>query len=284
MKYGCLTVVGLLAIALIVGGAAVGVAVRQNRTSAFEQQALVQEVPESEGEGLRLNLEIHTAGVSVKPVSAGESVRVEADYDPRLFELQQGSERAGDGVVMTVELRPLGSKLMALLRVKVGGRPAMLRIGLPRDVPLEIDGRLVRSFAAMELGGLSLASTELKVDDGGVKVSFAEPLPAPMELLSIQGNRGSQSVVGLGNASPRKTVFFQHVGAVDLDLRGAWSRDAEIRVIGGVAGGSLWLPDNVTVRGLGERYAIRVAEDSELSLPTLRLSVSENMGRFVVMD
>jgi hypothetical protein len=160
----------------------------------------------------------------------------------------------------------------------------MLHVELPRDLPLSIEGSLERSFAAMELGGLSLVSARLQVADGGIKVSFIEPLPAPMERLSIAGNRGSLSVVGLGNASPREARLLQHIGAMDLDLRGEWRADAEVRVIGGVAGGSLWLPDNVRILGLEDRDGLALGDDSETSLPTLELSISEHMGRVIVMD
>jgi len=105
-----------------------------------------------------------------------------------------------------------------------------------------------------------------------------------METLRIIGDRGSLSVVGLGNASPRETVLYQQIGAVDLDLRGAWVRDAEVQVSGGAAGGSLWLPDNVTVTGLDDRRAIRAEEDPELPRSTLQLSVTEHLGRFIIME
>jgi len=190
-------------------------------------------------------------------------------------------EREGAVDVLTVELRARGSALMALLRTKVGGRPPTLRIALPRDVPLAIDGELARGFAVLELGGLAVTSTSLDVSDAGVKVSFSRPLPAPMDTLRVVGNRGSLSVSGLGNASPRETVLFQHVGALDLDLRGPWSRDARVRVISGAAGGLLWLPDDVTVTGYPQRFA---TETPERPGPTLDLSVEQHLGRIVVVD
>ncbi len=289
-KIGCLIVSGLGLVALIALGIASGVAVRQNRSAEFQREALAQPLrrtadpSRSSAEPLRLRLTVHTAGLSVRPIAAGESVRIDADYDPRYHVFSQNTESDGEVTVMSVTLRPAGSTLMALLRVKVGGRPAKLRVALPRDVPLEIEGRLDRAFATMELGGLTLRSTKLKVRDGAVKVSFIEPLVAPMERLAISGNRGSLSVVGLGNASPRETWLLQHLGAVDLDLRGEWSRDAKVRLIGGAAGGSLWLPSDVTIRGLDENRGVLLEETPELSRPTLELSISETVGRFIVMD
>lgn len=289
-KYGCLTLGALVAAAAIVIAVATGIAARQNRTMLVEHDAWsAATAPDVERKGaanapLRLEIELHTAGVSVRPIAAGQGLRVDADYDPRLFALSRSEQRVAGESVIRVELRPLGSQLMALLRAKLGGQPAMLRVGLPRDVALTVDGHVVRSFALMELGGLHLTSANLEVEEGGVKLSFVEPLPEPMERLSIRGSRGSLSVAGLGNASPRTTRLQQHIGAVDVDLRGAWVRDGRVSVTGGVAGGSLWLPDNVRVVGLEGRIDRSGGEASELPRPTLELSVSEHIGRFVVMD
>ncbi len=289
LKLGCMATAGLAVIVLVVLGVAVGIAVRQNRDTTFESRSFVPDIPrvatgEDATRPTRLDLRVHTAGVTVRPVAAGEPLRIEADYDPRRHELTHRTERDGETVVMTVDLRPRDSTLMALLRVKLGGRPAVLRIALPRDLPLEIEGLVQRSYAAMELGGLSLASARLRVRDGGAKVSFIEPLATPMETLSLSGSRSSLSVVGLGNANPSETRVLQHIGAVDLDLRGAWRRDASVRVLSGAAGGSLWLPDNARIIGLGDGRSRRVEANPELPLPTIELRVDDHMGRFVVLD
>ncbi len=290
MRSGCLGVAGLVVLALVVIAAVVGTAVRQNRSAAFQHREWVHEIPEASNPTavprgpVRLVLDIHTAGLSIAPVAAGEPISIEADYDPRRYELRHESEQRGEEWLVSVALQPLGSNALALLRVKLGGRPPILHIGLPREVPLELQGRLARSFAAMELGGLSLGSAELDVRDGGVKVSFVEPLAAPMDTLSIHGYKGSLSVAGLGNASPRSARFEQRVGAVDLDLRGAWVRDADIVVEGRVAGGSVWLPSDVAIEGLDARQGFVLNSPPELSRPTLSISISERLGRFVVME
>ena len=127
LRYGCFVVLGIAAIVAVVVGVVLGIAVRQNSSAEFEQQALAPQIEmtglaEEARPPVRLRLEIHTAGVSVKPIDAGESIRIDADYDPRLHRLRQSNERDGTVEVLIVELRPLGSELMALLRTKVGGR------------------------------------------------------------------------------------------------------------------------------------------------------------------
>lgn len=288
LKYGCLTTGGLAVAVVLVVGAAVGVALRQNRSSAFESRSFVADSPRDGEQGpparTRLELRAHTAGVSVKPLPGGASIRIGADYDPRRHQLDVGTERDGDTEVVTVDLRPRGSNLMALLRLKLGGDPPRLRIEVPRDVRLDIDGRLQRSYAALELGGLSLVSSRLEVEDGGVKLSFVRPLVEPMERLTLSGRRSSISVTGVGNASPRQTRVLQHIGAVDLDLRGSWKGDASVWVLGGAAGGTLWLPDNVRVVGVDDPRIVRSRGNPEVALPTVQLTIDEHLGRFVVME
>ena len=57
-----------------------------------------------------------------------------------------------------------------------------------------------------------------------------------------------------------------------------------MRLIGGGAGGSVWLPDDINVTGLGDRRGLVVTDEGELPVPTVTLSLEEHVGRFVVID
>ena len=81
-------------------------------------------------------------------------------------------------------------------------------------------------------------------------------------------------VPGLGNASPRSALFDQSFGPMDLDFRGAWARDASIRIQGRISGGTVWLPDNVTIEGIDRGRAPAPWSQPEIPFPTLRLDVS----------
>ena len=170
------------------------------------------------------------------------------------------------------------------MRAKLGGPVPILRLTLPRDLSIEVEGRFERSFAAMELGGLTLEATRLDVREGWVKLSFAEPLARPMQSLTIEGNKGGIAIGLLGNASPAEVRIDQFLGAVDLDLRGAWSRDADISVEGRAAGGSLWLPRGVRIEGIEAPGELQLDEEGEMARPTLSIELSERLGRFVVID
>lgn len=233
---------------------------------------------------LRVVLDISLADVVVMPAPAGQPARVDARFDPNRFELTQEAEKTGEASeTLRVTFGPIGSKALALLRLKLGGEISHLRIALPVDSVVELQGRFSGTYSAMELGGLALQTTDLNLDNGAVSLSFASPLQAPMEHMSIFGHRGSVEVTTLGNASPAEARFDQGVGALDLDLRGAWSRDAKIFIDGRIAGGSIWLPRNVAIEGLDPA---RFRPPSELAEggPTLDLAVTSQLGQLIIVE
>lgn len=306
LKLGCLvlaTGLGVLAVATAITAA---VALQQMRSANPQRHQSVQPLPGvagpttgpsgAEGEAertdrpVRVELEVSIAQLVVEPVPAGESIRVEAEYDPRYYELQEetwDSVAQAPEVTWTYRVRfePVGSTAMALFRVKLGDDPPRLRVSLPRDVPLVLAGELYGSFAALELGGLRLEAVEMDVSGGAVTASFREPLAAPMDHLVLTGDKGSVEVTWLGNASPARAVIEQRFGELDLDLRGPWSRDADIRIDARIAGGTVWLPRDVVVEGRGERSeAPELVTGEGFPKPRLRLSVSERGGRLVWVE
>ncbi len=285
LKLGCLAVAALLGMLGVGGGIVAVVALRQIGSDAPERQAFEREARAATGGG-RLELEVAVARLIVAPAAAGEPIRIEADYDPRRYTLDQQSEEPAAGRwVHRVRLAPNYSETFALLKLKLGGEPPLIRIALPRDVPLVLTGEVRGAFAAMELGGLRIDTAELTVSGGAVMVSFLTPLAAPMDLLNVTGDKGLVEVTGLGNASPRRAVLGQRLGELDVDLRGAWVRDAEIELNSSMAGGSVWLPHDVVIEGLEDRIGRpRTATDETLPLPRLRLSVSAGSGRMMFVD
>jgi len=297
-KVGCLVAAVAIGVLVVGGGIITGVAFRQIRSEAPETRQLVRELPaaaaivadETVPEVIRapgrVEVNISIAQLLVVPAAVGEPIRVEANYDPRYYELDQDSEdHPGGGWTYRLRFAPAHSRSMALFRIKLGGAPPRIRIALPLDVPLVLTGEVHGAFAAMELGGLRIEALEMTVSGGAASVSFQEPLGAPMDRLSLIGNKGSIEVTGLGNASPRTALLEQRFGELDLDLRGAWLRDAEIQIDAEIAGGSLWLPDDVVVEGLEGRFdRPGPVSAGELPTPRLRLAVTGRSGRLVVVD
>jgi hypothetical protein len=286
----------VIALVAVVVGATVVVALQQIRSEAPETRELTRDVPGPAGgdpdpagrepTAGRIELEIVVADLVVVPAPPGDPIRLEADYDSRRYDLRQEVEDLPDGSwIYRLHFAPIGSRTMALFRMKLGSAPPKLRLALPRDVRFALGGLVDRSFAAMELGGMRIETTQLDVSGGAASLSFLVPLVEPMEHLSLIGNKGSVEVTGLGNASPRTPVLRQRLGELDVDLRGAWRRDSEVRIETRLAGGAVWLPQNVDVEGLERRLSSpRPAEAREIPVPTLQLSVEGDRGALIFVE
>ncbi len=90
-------------------------------------------------------------------------------------------------------------------------------------------------------------------------------------------------ITQLGNASPGRVVLAQRLGALDLDLRGAWRGDAEIRIETTLtAGGTIWLPRDVRIEGV-YTGAYLADTEAEVDPPTLRLELPERRRNLLLI-
>ena len=278
-KYGCigtLVVVGVLALS---GLLITWVAWRQTGTEAPQRERF-ERSPYSDSTGPsrgRVTLDVENVNLMVLPAPAGAPIRLEADYDPARFLLEESFQPdTGSGFDYRLKFEPVGSKTMSLLRMKLGGLPSRLRISLPRDVHIQLEGEIRRGYGTFELGGMSVENLKLRVDGGAAAISVVEPTNLPMESFYMYGDKGSLRVSGLGNADPRIVEIEQHFGELDLDLRGAWRRDVNVHARVYFGAGRLWLPDNVNVNGADPA--------TEVPLPIMNLEIVEKNGRLLLID
>jgi hypothetical protein len=289
---GCLVAVAVLVVLLVVVAILLGVATKQNRSTKAEthhrnHSTLDLPAPDQQLPGadtpLLLNLRVHTVALLLRPIEEGGQVTVEASYDPALYLFTQEMHDLPGCRELRIEMAPSGSTMMALLRAKLGGPMPTLHIGIPTDVALKIVGEGLRSFSLIELGGTAVESIDMNVTDGALKISVQTPLQRPMSSIELTGSKGAITTIGLGNASPRRTRITQDIGALDLDLRGAWVGDAQIDIIGTVAAGSVWLPSDVNLLGIEDPGIAPPATQSELTVPTLDLNVDQRVGRILLI-
>lgn len=238
----------------------------------------------------RIILDLSMGEFEIVPGPAGEPVRIEADYDTASFELVQEYETYGErGWIYRIEFdskfgffRQLGSKDPGDNRI---------RIVLPRDVPLALEGTLGLGEARVELGGLWLVDVDLDVGVGEHTVSFEEPLLQPLERFRLEGSLGETRIRGLGQASPRRALVGHSIGELRVDLSGAWLQDAEVSVESSL--GELWvggIPAGVNVDlqhagvaiGESDLRALRRREPAPDGSPTLSLSLDHGIGELRV--
>ena len=78
-------------------------------------------------------------------------------------------------------------------------------------------------------------------------IDFGTPNPVEMDRLSVNTGASHLEITNLGNASPESVVIQGGAGEIEVDLRGEWTRSADIEITAGVGEVTLRLPDNVSV-------------------------------------
>jgi len=135
-----------------------------------------------------------------------------------------------------------------------------------------------------ELGGLWITSADIDYGMGGFTLSVNEPLREPMQSLKVKGSMGGFEGKHLGNASPRAVDVDCSMGGAELDLRGLWRQDCDLRLNASLGGMEVRLPEGVRVEGLADPDSARILAraDSEVPLPVLRFASTSSMGEIEI--
>jgi hypothetical protein len=305
LKIGCVGCVVLLALTLVVVGALIVLVLAEGhpeeRVEQVSRTVVLPELPAdaappvlpdrrplAEAPGTRqagrIVLDLSRTDLTVRPAPAGSGLGLEGSYDAAAFELEERYDADGGmrwAYHLRFEPRGLG------LRFVAGGQNNRLRLTVPRDTPLSIEGSIGAGRSDLELGGLWLVALDLQLGAGRHEIGFAEPLPFAAEGFRVRSGVGELAVSGLGNASPASVQIRHRIGQVSVDLEGAWVCDAEVDVRCGVGDCRLRVPRNVALEledidvMTGEVVTPRAEATpaEEVPLPTLRLSVRGKVGQ-----
>lgn len=298
-KIGCIGCGGIAVFAAVLVFGAFGIAKMQIRDEQVEEKVLTHdwlagqtieaESATSEGDlslettasAGRIGLDLAHANFEIEPGRPGEPLRVEARYDVQSYELEQRSGETDQEI--EIRFRRVGSGWLAGIKEMLGGTKPEVRIYLPTDHAYHLDLAISQGGAQANLGGLWLTSADIRFEQGGLDLRFDDPLQAPMEKLSIDGSMGGISISQVGNASPRNLEVFCAMGGMQLDLRGPWQNDAEIRVDARMGGAAMRLPEGVRVVGLAGS-GVHLEGEAELDLPVLRFDISSSMGEIEILE
>jgi hypothetical protein len=306
--FGCLGVLGVLVLLLAVMG---GMAWQRSGSMQAEEKVLTREIPSlpeaPEAPALppgaiaadlpesadrlsgvtpgRVFLDLSHAEFRIERSEWGEPLRVEGNFDPDYYELQEEFDQGEDlGWTYRVSFRRKGGfSLVNALSEWFSGTSPEVRIVLPVDYPLDLNLRLRDGGTVANLGGLWLTSAEVGLARGGLVLTVSEPLRRPAEQVSIRGSMGGLVISRLGNASPRHLEVEHSMGGLVLDLRGQWIQDSEATINLSMGGGELRLPENMNIEGLDdEREGSR--PEAEPGLPTLTITTLSEMGNLEFVD
>jgi len=239
--------------------------------------AKVTEVPAGIG---RVVLDLSQGEFQIHPGPSGSSVRVEAVFDSESYQVEDYFQSQPDSSwVYGVRSKRTISGLQDLFRqLMTDAKSPKIDIYLPADSPLELQVLVQEGGFEAELGGLWITNADFRYKKGGFELDISEPLKEPMDSLTIRGSMGGFEASRLGNASPRVLEVVCRMGGADIDLRGAWSRDADIRLDLAMGGIGLQVPTDVQIEGLESPGKMMVTDQLEVPQVVLRFTTKVKMG------
>lgn len=241
---------------------------------------------------LEVHLDLSEGEFEILPGNPGDGIRIEADYDAGIYNLEQKHElaEAEDGVER-VAIR-FYSKYSLLRRlVTMGGVEPdnRIKIYLPPDIPTKLDCDIRIAESNLDLSGLPLTGVDLNLTMGDHEVRFEAPNPLAMAKLKIYASKGEFTVIGLGNAGFQSATVQGSMGEVSLDLRGEYTRDASVLTRFRMGELRITVPEDIhldvapsTVMMGERRSSVSEGENIPDDAPTLTLQTSVSMGELSI--
>jgi hypothetical protein len=291
IKRGCFACLSVGALGLLVVFVFGGTFLVQHLSESVEETQLSQEIdpPAAGSSPVRpgtVVLSLSSAAATVKAGPPGGPIRVESDFDPDVFWLEQSYQEDGaGGWIYRVDFHEKTVLHVSVVSIWAGKRSPEVRIMLPRDVPLALDAQMRGGYLSLDLAGLALTTASIELDRGVLEVAASEPLPIPVERLNVKGRMGAMQLLSLGNASPRELHVQHGVGAALVDLGGLWVADADVDLQATMGNIALRLPRDVSIEGLdGPVLRPGNLDDEEIPPPTLRFSTDSDFAKIRVID
>jgi len=126
--------------------------------------------------------------------------------------------------------------------------PQMATVEFAGGVDLALDVTVGAAEGTLNLGGLRIASLDLKSGASRTAIAFDAPNAGSCRTAQITSGAGELSVVGAGNGGCRSWQFDGGVGAVTVDLAGAWPADARMDLNMALGGVTLLAPRDLGLR------------------------------------
>lgn len=288
--FGCLGLIGI-GILFVGGGFVVALShkgegevaeVSRTQFEATGSEEIVKGVRETEvppGTGL-VYVHLRQGEFTIKPGQPGDGIRVEAQYHTGMGVLEDHyTVRPDSSWIYAVRYHRTVGGLESLFRSLMGEKDdSKITVILPPDKPIQLRMLLEEGGAETELGGLWITDADIRYNKGGFVLNFDDPLKEPMEAMRIRGNMGGFEIGGVGNASPGILDIDCKMGGGDVDLRGAWSNDADIRLNCKFGGMGVRMPKNVAVEDAPPGDAVLKMPEEAPGVPVLRFRATAKYG------
>jgi len=200
--------------------------------------------PQAGERRLHAVIEFAAGRLDLRPAAPGRlygfSLRYDADrfrpigrYDPESGQVNLGVESIGGGGIRVDRRKAL---------------PQDALIEVPAGVELTLDGSIGAAEANLELGDLRLSALDLKTGASRTTINFASRTTGSCRTASVTSGAGELTINSAGNSGCRSWRLEGGVGAVHLDLGGAWPADARVTLNMALGGVTLAVPRDLGVR------------------------------------
>ncbi|NOT06910.1 MAG: hypothetical protein HOP28_01765 [Gemmatimonadales bacterium] len=201
-----------------------------------------------------------------RPLRGEEQLRAIVEFGAGRLALRAG---AGDHLYSLIlrydadRFRPIGSYNAAGAEVRLGvegtgsggirvdsrrALPQTAVVELPTSVALSLDIRLGATESTLELGGLRISEFDLKTGASRTSVTFGSKNRESCRTASVTSGAGEITVMNAGNSGCRSWRFDGGVGAVTIDLGGAWPADARLSLNMALGGVTLQTPRDLGLK------------------------------------
>jgi hypothetical protein len=189
-------------------------------------------------------IEFAAGRLDLRPAAPGRLYGLSLSYDADRFRPIGRYDAEAGQVNLGVE--GIGGGGIRVDRRKALPQDALIE--LPAGVELTLDASLGAAESTLELGGLRLAGFDLKTGASRTTINFASRTTGACRTASVSSGAGELTINSAGNSGCRSWRLEGGVGAVHLDLGGAWPADARVTLNMALGGVTLAVPRDLGVR------------------------------------
>lgn len=288
-KTGCFGCLGALALLLLILGGTALLAWSDVKESDHIEEFLSPQVSGDTalltGRPGRIVLDMSQGDFRIYPAKAGQSLRVEVEYDGGINELNQEYITLPDtSWQYTLDFHRKGSGMRAALQSLFSdGKSARVHVYLPPDVPVELVLSVSQGGVVVDLGGLWLTSADIQFRQGGGELDFSKPLKNPMSNLRIKCSMGGGSFENLGNASPEALNISSSMGGAEVDFNGTWLNDCDATLSTKMGAIAVIIPKDLKVVSDTDEGGGLGSGTPEIQEPVLRLHTKAKWGEIEII-
>ncbi len=193
----------------------------------------------------------------LRPSTTDALYRMDLKYDAARYTPVAAFEGDRSQVRLGLEKRKSGG----LWVVKRDQLAQSAVVELSPDVALTLEANLGASETSLELGGLRLEDLSLVTGASRTEVRFSRVNPTLCRRAVVTTGAAEFVVKGLGNSGCRRWDIGGGVGAVRLELDGAWNAPARVQLDMTLGGVTLAVPPGLGVRIRLNRFLASFSPD-----------------------